>query len=61
MKMEIDNVDLAKKAVLVAGSQTALAAHFNVRPQAIQYWLKKGVPVRFYLDVYKYVAKEMEL
>jgi DNA-binding transcriptional regulator YdaS (Cro superfamily) len=33
-----------KKVFAYVGSQSALARAFDIKPQAVQQWLKKGVP-----------------
>jgi len=53
----LDRHRLVAVAVASAGSQTALAARFGVRPQAVQYWLRKGCPVGQYIALLDFVRE----
>lgn len=57
----LDRVRLVEVAVATAGSQTALAGLFGIRPQAVHHWLKNGCPVGQYLNLVDYVKSEGNL
>ena len=57
----LDRVRLVEVAVATAGSQTALARLFGIRPQAVHHWLKKGCPIGQYLALVEYVKSEGNL
>ena len=59
----VDRIKMVTVAIAIAGSQTKLAEVFNIKPQAMRYWLAKGVPVKHYLAVYDYIkdAGRLEL
>lgn len=41
-----------EKAVKIVGSQTALAKHFQIEPQAVQQWISSGrVPTKRVLGI----------
>jgi DNA-binding transcriptional regulator YdaS (Cro superfamily) len=41
-----------EKAVKIIGSQTALAKHFEIEPQAVQQWISSGrVPTKRVLGI----------
>lgn len=47
----MENVEALKKAIKCVGTAVALAKRVRVSPQAIQYWLARGVPAKRVLDV----------
>jgi len=51
----VDEKELAKLAVLVAGSQAALAKAIGVSIGAVNAWQSSGVSPKHYLTVYDYV------